>query len=222
VSEATAADLRRYYRMPPRKLRMIPHGVDPQCFEAGRRRRPEPFFLTVSTLHPHKNLDTLLRAFAAFRQRQPCFRLVLAGMRGFFADSLERLREELGLADAVDFTGWIPREQLYDLYARAFAFVYPSRFEGFGMPVLEALAAGIPTACSDIPPLREISGGAALRFDPLDPAALGDALARLAGDETLRRSLAEAGPRVAMRYTWQASAHATLQTLAAEAARVNG
>ena len=122
----------------------------------------------------------------------------------------------------MDFTGWIPREQLYDLYARAFAFVYPSRFEGFGMPVLEALAAGIPTACSDIPPLREISGGAALHFDPLDPAALGDALARLAGDEMLRRSLAEAGPPVAMRYTWQASAQATLETLAAAAARVNG
>jgi glycosyltransferase involved in cell wall biosynthesis len=217
VSQATADDLRRYYRIPARKLHVVPHGVDPAFLEIGHRRRSavttEPFFLTVSTLHRHKNVAALLRAFAELRRRRPSFRLVLAGMRGTFSREVESLREDLQLTGAVDITGWIPREKLYELYERAFAFVYPSRFEGFGMPVLEALAAGIPVACSDIPPLREVSGGAALLFDPLDGTALLDALERLAADEALRATLTAAGPPAAARYTWEAAARATLNVL---------
>ena len=87
---------------------------------------------------------------------------MIAACADFHGCHLEGLREELGLADAVEFTGWIPRDELYDLYARAWAFVYPSTFEGFGLPVLEALAAGVPTACSHIEPLAGIAGDAAL------------------------------------------------------------
>ena len=119
----------------------------------------------------------------------------------------------MGLAGAVEFTGWIPRERLYELYQRAFAFVYPSKFEGFGLPVLEALAAGVPTACSDIPPLREVAGDAALRFDPADGAALEDAMVRVTEDARLRDELAAAGPRRAARFTWEATARATLEAL---------
>jgi len=90
------------------------------------------------------------------------------------------------------------------------------------MPVLEALAAGIPAACSDIPPLREVSAGAALLFDPLDETALRDALLRLSADDPLRRDLAAAGPRVAARYTWEAAARATLDVLVSAARRVSG
>ena len=140
-------------------------GVDPVFFELAGRRRPEPFLLAVSTLHPHKNLDGLLRAFAEFHRERPEFRLAVCGLHGFFAGPLHELRERLGLADAVEFPGWIPREELHDLYARAWAFVYPSLFEGFGIPVLEAMAAGVPTACSDIEPIARHRGrrGAALR-----------------------------------------------------------
>jgi glycosyltransferase involved in cell wall biosynthesis len=90
----------------------------------------------------------------------------IAGLRGFHAEALEKLRADLGLTGAVEFTGWIPRAQLYDLYRRAWAFLYPSTFEGFGMPVVEALAAGIPTGCSNIEPLSGIAGEAALQFEP--------------------------------------------------------
>jgi len=214
VSDATAADLRRFYRVPERKLRIVRHGVDPVFFTLAGRRRPEPLLLTVSTLHPHKNLDRLLEAFAEFRRARPEFRLVVAGLRGFYATELERLRGQLRLADAVEFTGWIPREQLYDLYARAWAFVYPSRFEGFGMPVLEALAAGIPTACSAIAPLDEVARGATLAFDPEDTAALRDAMLRLVSDDPLVRELAAAGPLRAAGYTWETAARGTLDVLA--------
>jgi glycosyltransferase involved in cell wall biosynthesis len=82
-------------------------------------------------------------------------------MHGFSTGPLHELRESLGLADAVEFPGWIPRERLYDLYARAWAFIYPSRFEGFGLPILEAMAAGIPMACSGVEPMASLAGDAA-------------------------------------------------------------
>jgi glycosyltransferase involved in cell wall biosynthesis len=128
---------------------------------------------------------------------------------------LHELRDSLDLRDAVEFPGWIPREDLHDLYARAWAFVYPSRFEGFGLPLLEALAAGVPTACSAIEPLTGIAGGAALEFDPRDAGAIAEAMERIAGDEALRGQLAEVGPRRAAQFSWRATAEGTLAALVA-------
>jgi glycosyltransferase involved in cell wall biosynthesis len=213
VSEATAGDLRRYYRLPDAKIRVVEHGVDAAFFDVARRRRPEPFLLAVSTLHPHKNLDGLLRAFAVFRQRRPDFRLVVCGMHGFFTGPLHDLRASLGLADAVEFPGWIPREDLYEQFARASAFLYPSLFEGFGMPVLEGLAAGVPTGCSAIEPLATIAGDAALQFDPHDIDAIAAAMLRLVEDEPLRARLAAAGPSRAAQFSWRTAAQKTLAAL---------
>lgn len=217
-SQATRDDLLRFYRLPPEKIRTVPLGVDPAFFElsVGQASRPvtgQPYLLAVSTLHPHKNLDTLLRAFAAFHSDQSGYRLVIAGMRGFFTESLEALRRELGLGGAVEFTGWIPREKLYQLFAHASAFIYPSKFEGFGLPVLEALAAGLPTACSDIEPLAGIVGDAALKFDAQDVSAMSKALARIASDQALRTRLALAGPPRARAFSWEATARATLAVI---------
>ena len=134
-------------------------------------------------------------------------------MRGFFADALDALVAELGVKDSVQLTGWIPREELLQLYARAQAFVYPSTFEGFGIPVLEALAAGVPTACSDIAPLREVAGDDALFFDSLSEDAIAGALDRIVMDGALRGQLAEAGPRRARGFTWERAARETLAAL---------
>jgi glycosyltransferase involved in cell wall biosynthesis len=213
VSDATAADLRKFYRLPQAKIRVVPHGVDREFFDIARRRRPEPFLLAVSTLHPHKNLDGLMRAFAEFRRGHPEYRLIVCGMHGFVTGPLHELRAQLGLSDAVDFPGWIPRADLHDLFARASAFLYPSRFEGFGMPVLEALAAGVPTACSNIEPLATIAGNATLLFDPGDIDAMTEAMRRLVDDAQLRARLAESGPLRAAQFSWRASAEATLQAL---------
>jgi glycosyltransferase involved in cell wall biosynthesis len=214
VSDATAADVLRYYpRISKDNLRVVPHGVDPEFAQVREVRRPEPFLLAVSTLHPHKNLDGVLRAFASFRRSHPGFRLVVCGMHGFVTGPLRDLRRELALDDAVEFPGWIPRQQVYDLFARAWAFIYPTRFEGFGLPILEALAAGIPAACSSIEPLKTLAGGAAEMFDPNDPDAMAQAMARVTDDETLRARLTDAGPRQAGKYSWEAAAHGTLEAL---------
>jgi glycosyltransferase involved in cell wall biosynthesis len=213
VSAATASDLEKNYRLPASKICVVPHGVDPVFFKIGGRRRPERFLLAVSTLHPHKNLDGLLHAFTIFRRHHPDFRLVVCGMHGFLTDALHDLRDKLGLQDAVDFPGWIPREALYSLYARAWAFVYPSVFEGFGMPVLEAFAAGVPTSCSNIEPLAGIAGCAAVTFDPRDTGAMADALLRITDDEELRSRLQQEGPRRASEFSWKEAAEKTLECL---------
>ncbi len=209
TSEATSADLQRFYRIASKTITVIPHGVGQRFFTLDRSST-EPYLLYVATLHPHKNHERLLRAFARRPRRE---RLVLAGMAGFHDQAIRDLIAELRLADAVHLTGWVPREELYDLYAHASACVIPSTFEGFGMPVLEALAAGIPTACSDIPPLRESAGDAALYFDPFDENAIALALDRITEDEILRRTLAESGPRQARSFTWERTARQTLETL---------
>ena len=213
VSEATRADLYRFYRLPQERVRVVPHGVDPAFFSLIASEAAAPFLLAVSTLHPHKNLDVLIKAFALFAGMHPEYRLVIAGLKGFYTEPLENLRYQLGLQDRVTFTGWIPREELYRLFAQARAFVYPSRFEGFGMPILEALAAGLPTACANVEPMAGIAGGAALLFDSDDIPALARHLETLAFDDLVRSRLHRAGPERAEQFTWAAAARATLAAL---------
>ena len=211
VSEATRADLLRFYRIPKERIAVIHHGVEP-AFSSLDRSRIDPYVLCVSTLHPHKNLPRLIRAYG---QKRRDFRLILAGLRGFHTETVEHLIEEMGLRESVQITGWVSRDELYSLYERAQAFVYPSTFEGFGMPVLEALAAGIPVACADIPPLREVAGNAALFFDPSDESAIADAIERVMTDSALREKLAQAGPERAQPFTWERCAQRTLDVLLA-------
>ncbi len=205
VSNSTRADVLEHYG---RDSTVIPHGVESAFFDI-QRHDPERFILCVSTLHPHKGIEGLLRAFDSFRQKHPDFRLVLAGMRGFAAEQIEQLA-----GSGVEITGWIPREQLVDLYRRAWAFVYPSTFEGFGMPVAEALAAGIPVACSEIPPLREVAGDAAIYFPPGQPE-----LEQVCFDAELRNGLTFAGRERARRFDWKTAARSTLDVLTAAAQR---
>ncbi|MCX6624392.1 MAG: glycosyltransferase family 1 protein [Acidobacteria bacterium] len=211
-SEATRQDLLRYYSLPEERISTVPHGVDERFFTLGRERHPasiQPLLLCVSTLHPHKNIERLVRVFARFRAAHPDYHLVLAGLRGFHAAPVERLVESLRLSDVVRITGWIPREELYELYRAARGFLYPSTFEGFGMPVLESLAAAIPTACSAIEPLLTIAGGAALTFPPEDDDAMLEAMEKL-----LRQPPVDAaGPARAGRYSWLRAAEQTLEAL---------
>jgi glycosyltransferase involved in cell wall biosynthesis len=209
VSEATRADLLNFYRIPKERIAVIAHGVEP-AFSRLDRSHTESYLLCVSTLHPHKNLPRLIRAYG---RKKRAFRLILAGLRGFHAGAIERLIEEMGLQDSVQITGWVPREELYSLYERARAFVYPSLFEGFGMPVLEAMAAGIPVACSDIPPLREVAGEAALFFDPLNEEGIEDGIERVMNDGQLQEQLAQAGRERAKPFTWARCAEQTLAAL---------
>jgi glycosyltransferase involved in cell wall biosynthesis len=218
VSDATREDLLRFYPLKPDRIAVAPHGVEEEFFEIGKRRgETDPYILCVSTLHPHKNLDRLVRAF---RHVSP-HRLVITGLRGLHTEALERNIAALGLGGRVELTGWIPREDLHRLFERAAAFIYPSTFEGFGMPVLEALAAGVPAAVSGIEPMKSIAGDAALLFDPLDDEAIARALNRLISDDALRQRLAAAGPARAAQFRWKDAAARTLAVLkqAAETAQ---
>ena len=212
VTEATRADLLHFYSVPAKRIHVVHHGVDPALLNLGRDR-VERFVLCVSTLHPHKNIERLIRAYA--REKRD-YKLVLAGMRGFHADVIERLIDELGVRDQVTLTGWISRANLYDLYDRALACVYPSTFEGFGMPALEALAAGVPLLCSDIPPLREVAADCALFFNPLEEDDLAQGLTRIVADEALRANLTRKGRERARTFTWERTARETLKVLLAK------
>jgi glycosyltransferase involved in cell wall biosynthesis len=202
VSQATADDLERYYG---RSAQVIHHGVEREFFRIAERREPGNYLLCVSTTHPHKNLQRLLRVHAQTRaQNNVAPRLVLTGVRGFAARQIESLASE-----SVELTGWLPREQLYELYRGALGFIYPSTFEGFGMPVLEAMAAGVPVACSDIPPLREIARSTVHFFDPASDREIRDALLLLASGKLST----EPAQRRAADFSWEKTARATLDYL---------
>jgi glycosyltransferase involved in cell wall biosynthesis len=214
VSETTKADIMRFYSINEDRIHVVHHGVEEEFFRiAELRTNTEPFLLCASTLHPHKNLETLIRAFEEFHGNHPEFRLVITGLRGFHTETLEKLIAELNCGGRVELKGWIARSDLYTLFGRAHSFIYPSVFEGFGLPVIEAMAAGVPLACSDIEPLRSLTGAAALRFNPEDTGAIAQAMERLTTDQALRNSLSRAGRERASEFTWEACARETLNAI---------
>jgi glycosyltransferase involved in cell wall biosynthesis len=198
VSVATQDDLKRYYNRP---AQVIHHGVEREFLDIAQHRQPRDYLLCVSTTHPHKNLERLLRVHAQMKYAP---RLILTGVRGFAAKEIESLAGE-----SVEITGWVPREQLIELYRGALGFIYPSTFEGFGMPVLEAMAAGVPVACSDIPPLREIARSTVHFFDPASDREIRDALLLLASGKIST----DAAQRRAGQFSWEKTARATLDYL---------
>jgi glycosyltransferase involved in cell wall biosynthesis len=210
-SEATRDDLKHFYRVDDNRIVVAPLGVEPEFYSV-KRSGPEPFFLCVSTLHPHKNLENLLRAFTRFRRERPEYSLVMTGVRGFHTETIESLINDLGLADTVWLTGWLERSDLIDLFRRATAMFYPSTFEGFGLPVVEAMAAGLPLACSNIEPLHSIVGGAAIEFAPDDLDAMVMAMHRVIGDVS---DLVERGRKRAESFTWEETARKTLGAIEA-------
>jgi len=217
VSEATRQDFVKFYKIDPSRVRVVHHGVDEEFFGIRERTPRDPtaprYLLTVSTLHPHKNFRRLLVAYADYAQQHPDVKLVMAGLRGFDSVAIGQLITELKLEEQVRCTGWIPREELYALFAGADAFVYPTTFEGFGMTLLEGLAAGLPVACSSIEPVGSLAGEAALLFDPHDTREIQNALLRITGDEELRTRLRQAGPVRAREFSWEETARATLEAL---------
>jgi glycosyltransferase involved in cell wall biosynthesis len=164
----------------------------------------------VSTIDPNKNLEKLIRVYGGLRGEFPKLRLVLAGMRGAQTAKVEAVVDELGLRPWVRITGWIPRSEIFSLYERATAFVYPSTFEGFGLPVLEAMAAGVPLACSRIDPLLEVAGDAGFFFDPASDQEMAQAIWRLLTEPGESARQVERGRIRALGFTWEESARKTL------------
>lgn len=225
VSQASRADLIEAYGVPEERIRVIGHGVEPDFFGLWKNDDydisilraagvPEgPFLLVVSTVHPHKNWRRLLTALKLLHQRGRELRLVVCGLPGKSWDEVQSQLESEGLVPHVTMLGWQPRKTLIALFRFAEALVFPSTFEGFGMPVLEALAAGTPVACSDIPPLREVADGCATFFDPLSTDSIASGMESVLVDVDERTKLAEQGLKRASLSTWDRAAEQTLETL---------
>jgi glycosyltransferase involved in cell wall biosynthesis len=217
-SAATAADLASELRVPSGKVDVVPMGVGTTARatpepEGELRARHElgdrPIVLTVAAKRPHKNLPRLIEAIALIDPaRRPL--LVAPGYGTFHDDDLAALVQRLGIADDVRLLGWVSDAELEGLYAAASAFVLPSLYEGFGLPVLEAMARGVPVACSDRGSLREVAGDAARVFDPERPADIAAAIGELLADAALADRLRVAGRGQAARFTWQRSAQLML------------
>jgi glycosyltransferase involved in cell wall biosynthesis len=171
---------------------------------------PEPVVLCVAAKRAHKNLHGLIRALAQIPEPRP--QLVLPGSPNAYEAELRALAVELGVAASVRFPGWVSDPDLEDLYALARCFVLPTFEEGFGLPVLEAMVRGVPVACSDIPVLREVAGGAAALFDPGDPASIAAQIGRLCADDELSADLVARGRERAHQFTWERTARATLES----------
>ena len=201
-SAFTARDVERTLGVPRERIRVAHPGIDPRYSPDGPR--PDlggPYLLSVGTLEPRKNLGVVIEAYRLLRREQPDLRLVLVGAEGWGEGP------ELA-GDGIRWLGFVPGDELAELYRGAAVFVYASLFEGFGIPVVEALASGVPVVCSSHESLDEACGGSALRADPRDPAAFAAAIreALEPDDDRRARGLAHAAS-----FTWSACAAAFLE-----------
>jgi glycosyltransferase involved in cell wall biosynthesis len=232
VSHSARRDLLASDRIAPDRVHVVYEAPGAQfrpLADRGRldtvRRRlglPERFLLYVGTIEPRKNLDRLMQAFHGARNAGVRHHLVCVGPYGWASRDLGRHIERLGLSDAVHFTGYLRSEDLTAAYNLAEFFVFPSLYEGFGLPVVEAMASGVPVITTCGSSLDEIAGGAALIVDPLDVADLQQAICRMAFEPVLRAQLSQLGLTRARDFSWQRTARETLgvyRTAAGLAAR---
>lgn len=221
-SQSTKQDLVRLLSIPPERIEVVPIGVDPgfrplatavvEPILSFYQLEPGGFFLYVGTIEPRKNLVRLVEAYAQIRPglAPPVPRLVLAGGLGWKAEPVLARIEELGLTADVKLLGSIPYAELPSLYNGALLFVFPSLYEGFGLPPLEAMACGTPVITSNVSSLPEVVGEAGLLVDPTRTAELAEAMRRLATDAELRAVLRERGLSQAAQFTWDRAAVETL------------
>jgi glycosyltransferase involved in cell wall biosynthesis len=220
VSEFSRQRLLEFTGVEPQRVVVIPNGVsnnfapvDPGTVAAVKQRLglPSRYVLSVGSLEPRKNLSRLLEAWRMLAPSHPDESLVLVG-----ASSKQFLAVDFaGDLSSVVFPGYIDDADLPAVYAGATLFVYPSLYEGFGLPVLEAMACGAPVVCSNAASLPEVVGDAGILVDPLDPGAIAEGMRRVLADESLQARLKQGGLEMAGRFTWERAAAATWQVLSA-------
>jgi glycosyltransferase involved in cell wall biosynthesis len=208
VSENTRRDAIRILKLDPAKIEVIHSGVPEVFFGAQARPSRRPYVLFVGTIEPRKNIDMLLDAWQSLRLRDD-FDLLIAGPPGWSAEkTIARLRA--GVPD-VKYLGYVPEDELPGLTAGATAFVYPSLYEGFGFPVAQAMAAGVPVITSNTSCLPEIAGEGAVYIDPRSAGDLRAALENILTSPALRERLSKAGAERAQQYRWDACAQKSLE-----------
>jgi glycosyltransferase involved in cell wall biosynthesis len=226
-SAATKADIVRRLHIAPERVTVIPLGCEPRFHPVVDARHlasvrqkyglPARYLLCVSTLEPRKNLPVLLQAYALLRaeRHHEDLKLVIAGRKGWLYQDIFAMVTALDLQQDVVFTGFVDDEDLPDLYRGARLFVFPSLYEGFGLPILEAMASGVPVIASNTSSMPEVAGDAAILVDPRHPQALAEGLRRILAETALRESLQQKGLQQASRFSWEAAAQKTLAVYAA-------
>jgi len=223
ISEATRSDLVELYGTPPEKITVVyeaaaPHfGPPPSDGERdaalehvrARYALPDQYLVTLGTVEPRKNLSRLLRALVGLRRDHPELALVVAGVRGWLYEDFFKTIDALDLTAHVRVLGYVPDDDLAPLFWGARAAVVPSLYEGFGLPVLEAMACGCPVVSSDAASLPEVGGEAARYFDPADVEAMRTAIGEVIGDDALRDEMRAAGLEQAARFSWERAARET-------------
>jgi len=221
-SAHTRSDLTSLFDVPPDKVQVLYGGVhprfqpqpEPEETERIRARYSlgeQPYVPRVGTIQPRKNYVRLIQAFARLQTRRPAdLQLVIAGGRGWLHQDIFAEAEKHG--DRAHILGFVNEADLPALYRNAALFAFPSLYEGFGFPVLEAMACGVPVVCSDASSLPEVAGDAALLVNPLDTGALSEAMARALEDADLRQEMIARGLARATRFTWERAARQLLGT----------
>lgn len=219
VSQCSRSDLIKYLHLDPAKVIVTPEGIDQRFTPVTEERKlrtvkerygvRSPFLLYVGALNARKNIVRLLEAFTMLRSNHPDLSLVLGGKRQWGISEIDQAWQRLDLDGKVTFTGYLDDSDLPALYSAAEAFVFPSLYEGFGLPPLEAMACGAPVVTSNVSSLPEIVGDAAILVDPLDVADLVRALDRVLLDEPLRQSLRTRGFERASQFSWDETARLT-------------
>lgn len=225
-AESTKQDLADVYCVPPEKIQVLYSGVDtrfrPDVAEEAKSRvraltHDKPYLLSVGTIQPRKNYVRLIEAFgqlaAQFVTRNSQLQLVICGGRGWMYDQVYQTVERLALRERVLFTDFVSDNDLPALYALATLFVYPSLYEGFGLPIAEAMACGAPVISSTSSSLPEVAGDAALYFDPYDVDALAEAMHRALSDESLRANQRAKGFAQVKKFSWEKAARELRQHL---------
>jgi glycosyltransferase involved in cell wall biosynthesis len=217
ISECSKRDIARVYGVPEEKISVTllaadeRYRVDPEGLPGvALAMLPRPYILNVGTLEPRKNLDGLLKAFAAAKKKGIPHQLVVTGAKGWGESRIAPLVKDLGIEGSVTFTGFIADDDLTHLYREADFFVYPSLYEGFGLPVLESMACGTPVLTSNSSSIPEVAGDAALLVDPQSESELSSAILKLAGDEGLRLSMRGKGLAQAGKFSWERTVCETL------------
>jgi glycosyltransferase involved in cell wall biosynthesis len=221
ISESTKQDVVRMLGVAPERVDVAYCGVDKifRPLTPGQvarfrvdRALPDRFILFLGTLEPRKNVHKLIRAYSRLHTVEPSIpKLVVAGGKGWYYDQIFAEVESLGLTDQVIFPGYVVHEELPLWYNAAELFVYPSRFEGFGLPVLEAMACGRPVITSDVASLPEVAGDAALLVSPDDETQLAEAMQCALSDQALRQQMIIKGQVRAASFTWARTARHTLR-----------
>ncbi|MCS7092869.1 MAG: glycosyltransferase family 4 protein [Patescibacteria group bacterium] len=220
VSQTTKKDLLRVYRLPEKKIQVIyngfekrPNGKSEELILKDRRRRLRPFLLYVGTLQPRKNLSALILAFEKLKYLYPEFELIIAGKKGWLYHKIFTLVSQLGLEKDVYFTDYISDNQLIYLYKNAFCFVLPSFYEGFGIPILEAMSYGCPVIASFSSSLPEVGADACLYFDPTNPLSLFEKIKSLIEQPALRETLIKKGYQRVKEFSWEKCGQVTLTAI---------